>query len=163
MKYLIRFITRNPAGGVEHTDRIVDAPVITIGRATDQVLHLKDMRARLQHARIEQQSDGVHITTSALSGVTVNGRSQRDARLAVNDVIEVGSNILRVIDAPAGVDFAISFELSSDASSDHFVTEWSAPATGVGGWSKRRLSWAVVTIVLLFALLLPGVSCENAR
>ena len=158
MKYLIRFISRNPAGGIEHTDRIVDAPVITIGRATDQLLHLKDMRARLEHARLEQQSDGMHIMTSALSGVTVNGRSQRDARLAVGDVIEVGSNILRVIDAPADVDFAISFELSEDASSDHFVTDWSAPTSGVAGWSKRSLSWAVVAVVLLFALLLPGLS-----
>ncbi|MBT8445229.1 MAG: FHA domain-containing protein [Gammaproteobacteria bacterium] len=158
MKYLIRFISRNAAGGVEHNDRIVDAPVITIGRATDQVLHLRDRRARLQHAAIEQQSDGVHITTSALSGVSVNGRSQRDARLETGDVIEVGSNVLRVIEAPGGVDFAISFELSAEASDDHFVTDWSAPATGVGGWSKRRLSWTLAVVVLLFALLLPGLS-----
>ena len=48
MKYLIRFITRNAAGGVEQNDKIVDAPAITIGRATDQVLHIKDRRARLQ-------------------------------------------------------------------------------------------------------------------
>jgi pSer/pThr/pTyr-binding forkhead associated (FHA) protein len=158
VKTLIRFISSNPAGGVEHSDKIVDTPVITIGRATDQVLHLKDRRARLQHATIEQQSDGVHITTGALSGVSVNGRSQRDAKLETGDVIEVGSNILRVIDTPDGVDFAISFELSAEASSDHFVTDWSAPVAGVGGWSKRRLSWILAGVVVLFALLMPGLS-----
>ncbi|MGI9341944.1 MAG: FHA domain-containing protein, partial [Gammaproteobacteria bacterium] len=158
MKYLIRFVSRNPAGGVEHHDKIVDAPVITIGRATDQVLHLKDRRARLQHATIEQQSDGVHITTGALSGVSVNGRSQRDAKLEMDDVIEVGANILRVIEAPGGIDFAVSFELSAEASADHFVTDWSSPAVGVGGWSKRRLSWALAGVVVLFAFLLPGLS-----
>ena len=162
MKVLIRFITENAAGGVEQNDKIVDAPAITIGRATDQILHLRDRRARLQHAVIEQKSGGVHLSSSALTGVVVNGRSQRDVRLNAGDVIEVGANVLRVIDAPDGVDFAITFELSSDASPDHFVAQWSAPASGVAGWSKRRLSWTLVFAVLLFALLLPGLSLINS-
>ena len=141
MKYLIRFISKTPAGGVEHHDKVVDAPVITIGRATDQVLHLKDKRARLQHAVIEDKGDGVHISTSALAGVTVNGRSQRDARLAVGDVIEVGANILRVIDPPSDLDFAVSFELSTEASSEDLVQDWSAAGSGVRELSKRKLSW----------------------
>ena len=111
MNFLIRFITRNAAGGVEHHDKIVDTPAVTIGRATDQVLHLRDRRARLQHASIERKDGDIRITTSALAGVTVNGRSQRDVKLAVGDVIEVGANIIRVIDAPEGLEFAISFEL----------------------------------------------------
>lgn len=158
MKYLVRFITRNAAGGVEHNDRIVDALTITIGRATDQTLHLRDKRVRLQHATIESQAGTVHITTSALSGVTVNGRSQRDTRLVVGDVIEIGSNILRVIEPDDGIDFAITFELSEDASSEHFVADWSSPVSGIGGWSKRRLSWAFAIVVLLMALVLPGLS-----
>ncbi|MGI9271092.1 MAG: cytochrome c3 family protein [Woeseiaceae bacterium] len=158
MKYLIRFITKNAAGGVESNDRIVDAPVITIGRATDQTLHLRDKRVRLQHAQLEAQAGSVHITTDAMSGVSVNGRSQRDARLQVGDVVEIGSNILRVIEAEAGVDFALSFELSDDASAKHFVTDWSAQATGLGGWSKRRLSWAIAGVVLLAAVVLPSLN-----
>jgi len=155
VKYLIRFVTRNAAGGVEHNDKIVDAPAITIGRATDQVLHLKDKRARLQHATIEQKPDGIHISSSALTGVIVNGRSQRAAKLSGGDVIEVGANILTVIDAPDGVDFAITFELSDDASTDHFVTDWSEPVSGVGGWSKRRLSWTLAVVIAVFAFALP--------
>lgn len=161
MKYLIRFISKNAAGGVEHTDKTIDAPAITIGRATDQVLHLKDRRARLQHARIEQSGDSVQISSSALTGVIVNNRSQRASRLAVGDVVEVGSNVIRVIDAPAGVDFAISFELSDDASADHFVTDWSEPVSGIGGWSKRRLSWTLVGAVAIFGLVLPGFIGET--
>ena len=149
------------AGSVEHTDRIIDAPVITIGRATDQVLHLQDRRARLQHATIEQQNDGVHITTTALSGVSVNGRSQRDSKLSTGDVIEVGANILRVIDAPDGVDFAITFELSAEASQEHFVTSWSEPVAGIAGWSKRRLSWALVIAVAILAFVLPRFAAEE--
>lgn len=156
MNFLIRFITKNAAGGIEQHDKIVEAPLITIGRATDQVLHLKDRRARLQHAQIERKDGAVCITTNALAGVTVNGRSQRDTRLEVGDVIEVGANILRVIAAPEGVDFAISFELRDDASAEHFAADWGAPAAGIGGWTKRRLSWVLVAIVFVFALLLPA-------
>ena len=163
MNYLIRFITKNAAGGVEHSDKIVEAAVITIGRATDQVLHLKDRRARLQHAVIEQQVDGVHITTNALTGVVVNGRSQRSAKLKAGDVIEVGSNILRVIDAPDGIDFAVTFELSTDASSSHFVDNWTAPVSGISGWSKRRLSWTLVAVVAILAMALPSFYFEDLR
>ena len=158
MRHLIRFITKNAAGGVEHTDKIVEAPIITLGRATDQVLHLRDRRVRLQHAQIEAKNDDFHIRTNALTGIVVNGRSQRDVRLVVGDVVEIGSNVLRVIEPPDGVDFALTFELSMDASSEHFVTSWSAAVSGLGGWSKRRLSWTLAVAVLVVALLIPGLS-----
>ena len=73
MKFLIRFITTNAAGGLEHSDKHIEEPVITIGRATDQVLHLRDRRARLQHATIEDRDGKVHLSSSALAGVMVNG------------------------------------------------------------------------------------------
>lgn len=161
MRYLVRFITRNAAGGVEQSDKIVDLPIITIGRATDQVLQLRDKRARLQHALIEQKPDGVHISTTALTGVIVNGRSQRSAKLVTGDVIEVGANVLTIIDAPVGVDFALTFELSTDASADHFVADWSKPVAGVGGWSKRKLSWLLLAVAAIFGFALPVTMYED--
>ncbi len=158
MRTLIRFITKNAAGGTETNDRVVETDVITIGRATDQLLHLKDRRARLQHAEIKRVNGDVHITTQALAGVTVNGRSQRDARLAVGDVIEVGANILRVIEPEGGADFAITFELSPDARVEDLASEWSRPATSLLGFSKRQLSWFAVGAVALFAFVLPMLS-----
>jgi hypothetical protein len=161
--FLIRFITRNAAGGVEYNDKIVDSPAITIGRATDQTLHLRDKRVRLQHARIEATSAGVHLTTGTLSGVTVNGRSQNDVRLVVGDVVEIGSNILKVIAAERGADFAFSFELRSDATAEHFVANWSSDATGLARWSKRRLSWTVAGLVLMLAVVLPAFDLVSKR
>jgi pSer/pThr/pTyr-binding forkhead associated (FHA) protein len=158
MKVLIRFLTTTTAGAVEHSDKIVDSESITIGRATDQVLHLKDKHARLEHAEIRHHNGEIRITTSALAGVVVNGRSQRDTRLVSGDVIEVGANILRVLDAEQGVDFALSFELSSDARREDMAAEWSAPKSGIAGISKRRLSWMLVLLVALFTLLLPALS-----
>ena len=155
MRCLIRFLTSNAAGDVEHSDKIVDAPVITIGRATDQILHLKDRRARLEHAQIAPKNGAIHISTGAMAGVTVNGRSQRDAKLSVGDVIEVGSNILRVIEAPEGADFAFTFELSTTAASEHLEQSWTTPTSGIGGFSKRKLSWSFAAIVLVAAFVIP--------
>jgi len=155
MKFLIRFITQNAAGGVEYADKLVDAAAITIGRATDQVLHIRDRRARLQHAKIEISGGVASISTSALTGVIVNGRSQRECNLSVGDVIEVGANILRVIDAPGTVDFAISFELGADASGENLAPAWSG--SGIAdGLSKRRLAWVAAATVLVVALLIPA-------
>ena len=156
MRYLIRFLSKGAAGSVEHYDKIVDDPTITIGRATDQVLHLKDRRARLQHARIEARNGDVHISTRAMAGVTVNGRSQRDAKLRTGDVIEVGSNILTIIEAPPGFDFAFTFELSSDADRDEPTSQFGSLRLSQTAWSKRRLSWALAIIVIFFALIIPA-------
>ncbi|MCZ6686401.1 MAG: FHA domain-containing protein [Gammaproteobacteria bacterium] len=156
MRYLIRFLSQGAAGSVEHYDKIVDDPTITIGRATDQVLHLKDKRARLQHARIEVRNGDVHISTRALAGVTVNGRSQRDAKLRTGDVIEVGSNILTIIEAPPGFDFAFTFELSPDATSDELTSQFGSLRLSQVAWSKRRLSWALAIIVIVLALIIPA-------
>jgi predicted CXXCH cytochrome family protein len=161
VKFLIRFITKNAAGGVEHHDKLIDSATITIGRATDQTLHLRDKRVRLQHAKLEFRADHVHISTGVLSGVTINGRSQREARLAVGDVIEIGSNIMHVIEAEGDARFAITFELSGAASNEHFVSDWSTKTSGVGGWSKRRLSWTVAAAVLLVAAILPSLKLIN--
>ena len=157
MTYLIRFITRNAAGGVELHDRTVGAPQITIGRATDQVLHLKDRRARLQHAVIDRKDGAVAISTSAMAGVTVNGKSQRRAKLTIGDVIEVGANIIKVIEPPDGFDFAISFELAEGADSEHLVSQWSSATSGIGGWSKRRIAWSLGAAVLVLGFIVPVV------
>ncbi|MFQ6004994.1 MAG: FHA domain-containing protein [Woeseia sp.] len=161
MKYLIRFITKNPAGGEEHHDKVIEAPVITIGRATDQILHLKDKRARLQHAEIAEKSDGVHIATNALVGVTVNGRSQRDALLTVGDLIEIGANILRVIEAPPEADFAFTFELSAQARTEDLAEDWSV--TGATALSKRKLSWYAALVVLVLTLLIPAAGLLHSN
>ena len=136
MRALIRFITTNAAGSVEHNDKIVEVPAITIGRATDQVLHLRDRRARLEHARIEAANGDIRISTGALAGVTVNGRSQREANLGVGDTIEVGSNVLRGIEAPDGIDLAITFELRDDATEEFLEQSWTAETSGIGGFNE---------------------------
>lgn len=157
MKALIRFVTRTAAGGKEHHDRIVDCDAITIGRATDQVLHVKDKHARLKHAEIRFSNGETRIVSSAQAGVVVNGRSQRDAILSRGDTIEVGANILRLLDPVDGADVSISFELRADAKSEDLAGSWQELRPGIGGFTKRRLSWLLAGAIILCALILPAI------
>lgn len=158
MKFLVRFITTNAAGGLEYNDKHIEESVITIGRATDQVLHLRDRRTRLNHATIEDRDGKAHLASSVLAGVMVNGHSQRDTRLVAGDIIEVGSNVLRVIEPPDGFDFALTFELKAEVSSDDVVPSLSTDILSDVGAGKRRLSWIAAAAVLLFAMLIPSFS-----
>lgn len=154
MTIQIRFISKNAAGGIEERERQFETDVLTMGRATDQLLQLRDRRARLQHARIEKRGNDYHITTKAIAGVTINGRSQRDSLLTVGDVIEVGANVLKVTAPPEGIDLALTFELSGDGSDDD-ISDWTSVEPAIGGLSKRRLSWSLFIAVLLGAFVLP--------
>ncbi|MDZ7770405.1 MAG: FHA domain-containing protein [Woeseiaceae bacterium] len=158
MKYLIRFITHGAGGAQEHADKLIESESVTIGRATDQTLHVRDRRARLQHARIEARDDGLAIVSTALAGVTVNGRSQREALLQVGDEITVGANLLRILEPPPGVDAALSFELADDAGEHHLAPAWSTPVRTLAGFGKRRLSWIAAGLVLLLAFAIPALS-----
>ena len=158
MRYLIRFLTRGPAGGIETHDRTYQGEAVTLGRATDQVLHLKDRRVGLQHARIEPKGERFHIVTTALAGITVNGRSCREAVLETGDQISMGANLLTVIEPPPGFDFAFTFELDPDAEPLESTTDRQRLSLSASGWSKRRWSWAAALAVLGATLLIPAVS-----
>jgi hypothetical protein len=158
MRCLIRFLTRGPAGSVEQRDRVFEGEAVTLGRATDQVLHLKDRRVGLEHARLEPQGGGFRIATSALAGVLVNGRSRSEAALAAGDVIEVGENVLKIIAPPPGFDLAFTFELGSQARMQDAQPAWGALDLAAAGWSKRRWSWIIAVAVLALTLLLPATS-----
>lgn len=156
MRSLIRFVTRTASGASESRDKLHDGEVLTLGRATDQVLHLQDRRVALEHARIAKR--GSHIVLSALAdaAVTVNGALVRETRLAVGDVIEIGANRLTLFEPPAGIDLAVAFELVASA-----PVEEIAPAARVlrladTALAKRWPAWTLAGITLVLALLIPA-------
>jgi len=157
MRCLIRFLTQRPGGTVEQHDRVFEGSVVTLGRATDQVLHLKDHRVALQHARIEQKKDELRITAGTPTGMAVNNRSCREAALKTGDVIEIGANLITIIDTPAGFDFAITFELQAQARTEDVGSPWGALTLEGSGWSKRRWSWTLAMIVFAVALVIPAL------
>jgi hypothetical protein len=161
VRCLIRFLTRGAAGALETRDRHFEGEALTLGRATDQVLHLKDRRVALEHARIVRREGRIVIQSLAAAGVVVNGSISRESRLEAGDVVQLGANLLRVIEAPAGVDLAFTFELdpaarSGDAVAPVPVTSLTAAGLGMRGWS-----WLLFGSVLLLFLVLPAAGLKS--
>jgi predicted CXXCH cytochrome family protein len=154
MQYLVRFITRGQGGAVEFRDKTFESDVLTMGRATDQLVQLRDRRVALEHARIFRKGKRFYITTSEIAGIVVNEHSLKDSALDVGDVVRVGANILKIIEAPAGADFAFTFELDPEAlEDDAHVAALQASLSDTPA-RKRLYSWAAFLLVgaLFFAL-----------
>ena len=155
MRALIRFLTKASGGATETRERIVDGDVITLGRATDRTLHLKDLRVALEHARIFRSGGRTLIACKSPAQVIVNGSVRRDAELNIGDAVQIGANTLRLIEAPPGFDLAFTFELESTA--DTRAAEVQRPQLALTelGLHKRRWAWALFLACLALGLLLP--------
>lgn len=156
MKVLIRFLRRGQAGAVEHKDRLFDGDAVTLGRSTDQVLHLKDRRVALKHARIVMRSGNPVISSSASGGIVVNDSLCREATLAAGDVVRIGVNVLRVFPAPADIDLAFSFELDAESAGRETGLEPDRLDLAAIGWRRRPWSWLSFAAVIVLTFLVPA-------
>jgi predicted CXXCH cytochrome family protein len=165
VRAVIRFLSRGHAGAVEQRDRIFDGDAVTIGRATDQVLHLKDRRVGLQHARIFRSGERILISASAVSGVLVNGAVRRDAEIRPGDVVQVGSNTLKFVAPPAGFDVAFTFELDAAARAAEALRERPQLDIANTRLNRRWASWGLFILIVAGGLLLPllAVRSPDAR
>jgi hypothetical protein len=161
MRAVIRFLSRGHAGAVEQRDRVFEGDAITIGRATDQVLHLKDRRVGLQHARILRSGDRIVISVSAVSGVLVNGAVRRDAEIRPGDVVQIGSNTLKFVAPPAGFDVAFTFELEAGARAVEAVRERPQLDIANTRLNRRLASWVLFIAVAALGLLVPLLAARS--
>jgi len=82
---------------------VLDGSVLTIGRASDNILVLDDRRVSRHHARLQARRGMLVLTDlDSANGSRVNGVAISEVALGAGDRIEIGTTIL-VIDAfPAG-------------------------------------------------------------
>src|SRR5512134_3492425 len=156
MKVLIQFLRRGQAGAIERKERQFDGEAVTLGRSTDQVLHLKDRRVALKHARIALRSGQPVISSRAPGGIVVNEMLCREATLAPGDEIRIGANVLRVFETPAGYDLAFTFELAADAAAEAATPEPYRLDLESIGFSRRTWCRLLYGSTLVFALLVPA-------
>ena len=162
MRVLIRFVRRGQAGAVEHKERLFDGEAVTLGRSTDQVLHLKDRRVALKHARIALRGSTPVISSKAPGGIVVNDGLCREAALRPGDVIRIGANVLTVFAPPQGVDLAFSFELDPEAAAGDAGLEPHRLDLAAIGWRRRSWSWLLFGVVTLLVLLVPATGLLDA-
>jgi len=161
MRAVIRFLSRGAGGTVEQRDKIFEGDAITLGRATDQVLHLKDRRVALKHAKIFRRGDRVLISSPAVAGVSINGTVTRDAAIVAGDTVVVGSNTLKFFDPPDDFDLAFTFELDASARSTEAAKEPAVLKLADTRLAKRPWAWGLFGLVLLAFLIVPGLGLKN--
>lgn len=157
MRILIRSLETENSGVLLTQDRVLETDTLTLGRATDQNVHINDPRVGLQHARLVRVGGELRLSCAAPAQVEVNGRLQRDAVLRVGDEISLGPLLIRVIEPAAEFDVALTLE--RDAREGAVGEEAPLPKFSLSlaeiGWRKRPWAWAGGALTLVFGLILP--------
>ena len=162
MRVLIQFLTRGGAGATEIRERRYEGDVVTLGRATDQVLQIKDRRVALEHARISWRGGHAVIAALGQASVAVNDSPVREARLAPGDRIQIGANLLTILPASAGVDLAFTFELDPAARAEEQQGPLAPLRVGDSLLGMRSWSWLLFLLVLILMLAIPASGLLDA-
>jgi len=159
VRWLIRRVLKKGKGAVSYEEDVHYGDVLTIGRAADQAIFLPDLRAALNHARITLLPNGQYkVESLILAGIRVDGEITYVTTAAAGAVVEIGNTRLTLL-APAA-DFDGGVEVSTlDKSEQEAEKEKTAKPTRLvdTGLSKRRPSWILFILVLVFGLILPMV------
>ncbi len=163
MRVLLRHITRTAAGTQSVREEWVDDTVITLGRSTDQRVQSNDTRLQLKHAELRATASGWQLVCIPPGQAVVNDKACRDARLAVGDVVTLGSLRLRVEAPTAAGEPQLSIERLPDTASAAVSAGAGASASATApklslaelGWRKRPWAWALFLVTVLGGLLLP--------
>ncbi|MGQ0428865.1 MAG: cytochrome c3 family protein [Gammaproteobacteria bacterium] len=161
MRVLIQFLRRGQAGAVERKERLFDGEAVTLGRSTDQTLHLKDKRVALRHARIAMRGGTPVMSSRAEGGIVVNDMLCREAALQPGDEIRIGSNVLRVFEPPAGADLAFSFELDAEVAAETGGLDPKRLDFWALSWRRSPIGWTLAIATFLLSLLIPASGLMN--
>lgn len=92
MRILVRHITHKTKGGTTHQDQLLSGSRLTLGRGTDQDIHLPNLRVALAHAELVESPDGrIRLQSGIASGFRYNGGAVQAAAVAPGDRVEIGS------------------------------------------------------------------------
>jgi hypothetical protein len=141
MKIRVASITRSRSGQPVRAERVVEADVVTVGRAAGSTLYLPDPRIALEHGQIVRGIDGDWLT------LLKDGGGANRLRLTDGAAIDVGPYVLGVERAPEDIDLALTIEL---------VRPLPEGATGSAARTSLRQTWLTqrVPALLLFVLVL---------
>ncbi len=158
MRIIVRYITRKTKGGATHRDQSLEGSRLTLGRGTDQDIHLPNLRVALAHAELREGADRkIRLQSHLPSGFRYNGAVTQLAVLEVGDRVEIGSFHIAVA-AAAGHDLAL--EVAEDASTrgrelEAALRERSVLLLHEAGLRKRPWALAGAGTILVLFLLIP--------
>lgn len=157
MKILLRTID---SANAPATERSLEVTVLKIGRGADQHIVLGDLRLALAHAELLPHqgllNSGVQLQARGRIGIKVNGAPQASATLISGDVLDFGRYSLTVGDPRDDFDLVLTLQERLAAHEERSARKAAFKTTLADtGWSRRRLSWLLFTVLALTTLALP--------
>lgn len=155
MRILVTFLSRTSEGATTRRDKVFETETLTLGRGTDQTIHLRDPRAALEQATIVIRDERMILRGLTMTGVAVNGTMCRHAILKTGDKARIGQNVLTVLERTEGYDAALTFELDPEVNAEEAAPPEYKTRLSETGLRPRRWAWISAVLVLLVGLLIP--------
>lgn len=155
MTFLIRTITSTASGREIVRDRTVEQDRLTIGRASENDIHLPDLAVEQYHAALAQIAAGTIEAEAAGSlGFKHDGRIVRSARFNPSEGAELGFGSYRLLFSQ-GIDEPVSITISTAADHAEDIDEVKGFALASALPSKRGTAWALLALILTAFLAVP--------
>lgn len=149
MQFLIREITQDQ-GQVVNLDNEIEADVITIGSAADQLIQLRGGSMARQHAQLKFKGGKLTITCAGKKNrVKVFGESVSQLELTEGDEVEFESHKLIVVAAPAGFDAACELYVDQDLQGRAFESAYVTDLADTVLGKRGPAYWMTLAVVLL--------------
>ncbi|MBT8131961.1 MAG: FHA domain-containing protein [Gammaproteobacteria bacterium] len=155
MRVQVQFLSRSGDGATKRRDKVFETDKVTLGRGTDQTIHLRDPSTSLEHATLVGRDDRLILRGLTITGVLVNEKMTRQAVLQPGDKIKIGENLLTVIEPTEGFDFSLTFELDPEASAAAAAPPEYQTRLSDAGLKPRKWAWISAIAVLAIFLVVP--------
>ena len=141
MRCLITTVKQSIKGGESRKQRSEDVSEFSIGRGSNQVFRVADMRVAIEHSRISLLKPGRYkIEALTPGGVVVDGKRAQQALINPGTVLRIGDMEVRVM--PVDNEHDICVEVHQLPSTAVETAKLASGAVFAAfPISKRRLSW----------------------
>ena len=155
MTFLIRTIDFTSTGREIIRDREVDKDTLTIGRASENDVHLADLAVEQNHATVTLKTGGkVAVEAAGSLGFTHDGRSTKSASFRPSEGGELGFGSFRLEFSQDGDEpVSITISKAEDHAEDTAEVKGFALASALP--SKRIMAWAGLAAILIAFLAVP--------
>ncbi len=155
MAFLIRTIDLTADGREIVRDREVAQDTITIGRATENDLHLSDLAVEQRHARIKPAEGGkLHITAVGTLGFSMDGRTVDEGTFNPHEGTELSFGSYRIAASQEGSDpVTLTVRQVEEKEGAIDVLKGFALSSALPG--KRVMAWIGLAAILIAFLAIP--------
>ncbi|BDI61775.1 cytochrome c3 family protein [Qipengyuania nanhaisediminis] len=159
MTFLIRTIDHTAAGREIVRDRTLEQDAVTIGRASENDIHLPDLAVEQSHVQLSALDDGA-LEAEALSGLGfgLDGRTETSARIDPDIGAELSIGSSRLVIGREGVGAPVQITIrqaEKDAAAGDALAGFALASTLP---SKRAMAWVLAGVILLLLLSVPIIS-----